>query len=68
MKVEDGVITVQAGMIRLGSGASENRVILGDDFMNNVFNTHTHQSPVGPTSRPLLRMTEQHLSQKSKVE
>lgn len=68
LKIDDGTITVAAGTIKLGDNASMNRVILGDDFMNTVFNLHTHQSPVGPTSLPLLQMTEKQLSQKSHVE
>lgn len=68
LKIEDGTITVQSGVIKLGPGADKNRVVLGDSFMNDIFNKHTHQSPVGPTSQPLLPMTPAQLSEKSWVE
>lgn len=68
LKVKDGSVIIEAGTINLGEGASREKVILGTSFKDQVFNVHTHQSPVGPTSVPLNLMTEAHLSKKSIVE
>jgi hypothetical protein len=68
LKIEEGIITIEGGTINLGKGASKEKVILGNSFKDQVFNVHTHQSPVGPTSAPLLQMTDAHLSKKSIVE
>lgn len=66
LKVVDGKITIEAGEIDLGKSVTD-KVVLGDKFMA-LFNSHNHQSPVGPTSNPLVQMTQSQLSQKSKVE
>lgn len=69
LKIEDGMITIEAGKIDLGKGAESDKVILGNKFMQ-IYNEHTHQSPVGPTSKPILGMMVEsaHLSAKSFVE
>lgn len=66
LKIADGKITIEAGEIDLGAKVTD-KVVLGDKFMT-LFNAHTHQSPVGPTSNPLQPMSDAQLSAKSKVE
>jgi hypothetical protein len=60
----ENLIIDHAKSVELGSGASEH-LILGDTFMNQVFNTHTHTGNLGaPTSPPIMPMNSTHLSQK----
>lgn len=74
--VEDQLITLTApGMsskvvvdcknIELGAGATE-AVIKGNAFQQ-LFNSHTHPTPAGPSSAPTLPMTSVHLSKTSKT-
>jgi len=60
----ESVIIDQAKSIELGKGAKE-PVILGEYFMDMVFNTHTHIGNLGaPTSPPTVPMTPISLSGK----
>ncbi|MBE7451078.1 MAG: hypothetical protein HS111_19945 [Kofleriaceae bacterium] len=61
-----GVVTIEAGTIKLGAGAGE-KLILGDSFMQ-LFNQHTHPTGVGPSGPPTNPMTSSHLSQVSSTE
>lgn len=65
-RMSPGKVVVDADVIELGEGAAQGlqRLIKGDDFMNLVFNTHTHTCAVGPTSPPNVPMTEVALSQR----
>jgi len=54
VNVKDDEVTIEgASKIRLGAEAAEQHVILGDAFIEE-FLRHTHQSPVGPTSPPVI--------------
>jgi len=60
----ENVIIDHATSIELGKGAIE-PLVLGNTFMNQVFNTHTHIGNLGaPTSPPVVPMTSTALSQK----
>jgi hypothetical protein len=60
----ENVIIDHATSIELGAGAIE-PLVLGNTFMNQVFNTHTHIGNLGaPTSPPIVPMTPTALSQK----
>lgn len=61
-----GVVTIKAGTIKLGDGASE-KLVLGDSFMQ-LFNQHVHPTGVGPSGPPSNPMTPSHLSQVSSTE
>lgn len=67
MKMTDGKIVVDSGLIELGEGATE-RLVLGDTFMG-IFNNHFHVSPVGPTgpASATSPMTPAALSQRKVV-
>jgi hypothetical protein len=66
VKAEDVIIN-HANTIELGAGATE-KVILGNTFMDKVFNTHTHLAlGVIPTSPPVVPMTSAALSQEKVV-
>lgn len=62
---DSGRITIEAGAIELGEGASE-ALVLGDAFMS-LFNQHTHGTGVGPSTPPTSPMTPNHLSKKVKT-
>ena len=60
----ENLIIDHAKSVELGKGATEH-IILGDTFMNQVFNTHVHIGNMGaPTSAPIVPMTSSALSQK----
>lgn len=72
LRIEDGTITVEAGTIKLGKDANAEHVMLGDMFLKDFLN-HTHQSPSGPTSKPIEAIitnstSKRVLSEKSWVE
>lgn len=62
--IKDGKIEIEAKQrISLGAGA-EHAVPLGDLLMQ-LFNSHTHNTGVGPSSPPIQPMSGQHLSKLS---
>lgn len=56
----DGTLILDGSKIMLGKDAIQ-KIILGDQFMA-LFNAHTHNTGVGPSSPPIPQMTPQYLS------
>jgi len=64
IRMEKKKVIVKTNNIELGEGAIE-KLVLGDTFLT-LFNTHTHPTPSGPSSVPVVPMTAvQHLSGKN---
>lgn len=58
------VVIDHSSSVELGKGAIEH-LVLGETFMNTVFNTHVHIGNIGiPTSPPVVPMTSAALSKK----
>lgn len=63
VKMTDGKIVVDGDNIELGEGATE-KLVKGNAFMQLYLN-HTHTCAVGPSTPPVVPMTEaEHLSQR----
>ncbi|MGY1708344.1 phage baseplate assembly protein V [Geodermatophilus sp. SYSU D00758] len=56
----DGTVVVTAEKIKLGAGAGE-KLVLGDAFQQ-LYNSHTHPTGVGPSGPPAQPMAANHLS------
>jgi uncharacterized protein involved in type VI secretion and phage assembly len=66
VELKGGEVVVHAtGKISLGEGAAH-PVVFGDALMQ-LFNTHTHVAPLGPTSPPIVPMTPSQYSAKVKT-
>jgi len=65
IRMENKKVIVNSSNIELGEGAAQS-VILGDLF-KDLFNSHTHPTPVGPSGTPVPLMTPAQLSQVSKT-
>lgn len=65
IRMEGKKVIVNSSNIELGEGAAQS-VILGDLF-KDLFNSHTHPTPVGPSGTPVPLMTPAQLSQVSKT-
>lgn len=65
---KDGNVVVEADKIELG-GDSNSAVLYEPlrDFVNQIFNSHTHQSPAGPTDRPKPQANVKMKSKKVKL-
>jgi uncharacterized protein involved in type VI secretion and phage assembly len=63
---KEGEVVIKAEKIKLGDDASK-AVILGDDFQQ-LFNSHTHPTGVGPSGPPVPPMLPTHLSTKTFTE
>ncbi|AGP41501.1 phage baseplate assembly protein V [Sorangium cellulosum] len=63
---KSGEVVIKADKIKLGDGAAK-AVILGDDFQQ-LFNSHTHPTGVGPSGPPAQPMQPAHLSKKTFTE
>jgi len=61
LRIEDGNIIVESGLIKLGVNAETEHVIRGDTFIEEYLQ-HTHQSPTGPTSMPIPMTVEKATS------
>ena len=66
LKIEDGVINVEAGKVNVGEKAVD-AMVKGTTFQT-YFMAHTHMSPTGPCSFPQEPWTEALLSKKGFVE
>lgn len=58
-------VVVDSPSIELGEGAAES-LVFGDTFQK-LFNSHTHQTPAGPSTPPSPLMNPTHLSKISKT-
>jgi hypothetical protein len=66
IRMEQNKVIVKSEHIELGEGAVE-KLVKGSTFLN-YFNSHTHQTGVGPSGVPIVLMTDaEHLSQVSKT-
>ena len=65
IRMENSKVIINSSNIELGEGAAQS-VILGDLF-KDLFNSHTHPTPVGPSGTPVPLMTPAQLSQVSKT-
>lgn len=65
IRMEGKKVIVNSSNIELGEGAAQS-VILGDLF-KDLFNSHTHPTPVGPSGTPVPLMTPAQLSRVSKT-
>jgi hypothetical protein len=65
VRMENSKVIINSSNIELGEGAAQS-VILGDLF-KDLFNSHTHPTPVGPSGTPVPIMTPAQLSQVSKT-
>jgi hypothetical protein len=65
IRMENSKVIINSSNIELGEGAAQS-VILGDLF-KDLFNSHTHPTPVGPSGTPVPIMTPAQLSQVSKT-
>ena len=65
IRMENSIVIWNSSNIELGEGAAQS-VILGDLF-KDLFNSHTHPTPVGPSGTPVPIMTPAQLSQVSKT-
>ncbi|MEM1032350.1 MAG: phage baseplate assembly protein V [Myxococcota bacterium] len=64
---KDGEVVVEAEKILLGGDGASKSLVLGED-LQQLFNSHTHPTGVGPSGPPTQPMTGSHLSKKSFTE
>lgn len=65
IRMENQKVIINSSNIELGEGAAQS-VVLGDLF-KDLFNSHTHPTPVGPSGTPVPIMTPAQLSKVSKT-